>query len=735
MKKIIPILLLGFSAMLQAQNSVSGTVTDAQNQPLKGVTITAPEIHKGTTTDENGKYTLNNLPNGNLKLSFSFIGFAIQNKTIFLEQKETTLDISLEEKAFQMDEIIVSTAFNKLQSQNVMKVDHASMKSLQQKGTATLIEGLATIPGVSQVSTGTSIGKPVIRGLSGNRVLVYSQGVRIENQQFGDEHGLGLNDAGVESVEVIKGPASLLYGSDALGGVLYFNPEKFADAHTFKANFSQKLFSNTLGSNTSLGLKTSTDNWKFSARGSYNTHSDYTIPDDDRITNTRYNESDFKTGIGFSNAKFSSVFRYNFNKLDLGIPENGVAEQTTTKKTDYPKQGVFNHLLSWNTIVYLKKSKLDIDLGYIDNDRSEFEDSNVAVLHMKLRTFNYDAKFHLPKFGKVESILGVQGMHQTNTNSGEEYLIPDATTNDFGVFGTFNYEWKSNVIQAGLRYDNRKINTSAFGISGEEGSFDAINKSYDSFNAALGYKTKWQENLTFRLNLASGFRAPNLAELTSNGVHEGTNRYEIGNASLKTEQNIQTDVNLEYNTDHFEFFVNGFYNHINHYIYAAPAGTVLDGNEVFDYIQNNAMLFGGEIGFHIHPHPLDWLHLESSFENVTGKKENGDYLPLIPANSWNNTIRTEFSIKKWLTDGFATLNVTHTFNQDQVSGFETKSNDYTLVNLGFGGKVHIGKTAFDINLNGNNLFNKTYIAHLSRLKTDGIPNIGRTIVFGLNFTI
>jgi iron complex outermembrane receptor protein len=735
MKKIIPILLLGFSAMLHAQNSVSGTVTDAQNQPLKGVTITAPEIHKGTTTDENGKYTLNNLPNGNLKLSFSFIGFAVQNKTIFLEQKETTLDISLEEKAFQMDEVIVSTAFNKLQSQNVMKVEHASMKSLQQKGTATLIEGLATIPGVSQVSTGTSIGKPVIRGLSGNRVLVYSQGVRIENQQFGDEHGLGLNDAGVESVEVIKGPASLLYGSDALGGVLYFNPEKFADANTFKANFSQKLFSNTLGSNTSLGLKTSTDNWKFSARGSYNMHSDYTIPDCDRITNTRYNESDFKTGIGYSNAKFSSVFRYNFNKLDLGIPENGVAEQTTSKKTDYPKQGIFNHLLSWNTIVYLKKSKLDVDLGYIDNDRSEFEDSNVAILHMKLRTFNYDAKFHLPKFGKVESIVGVQGMHQTNVNLGEEYLIPDATTNDFGVFGTFNYEWKSNVIQAGLRYDNRKINTSAYGIPGEEGSFDAINKSYDSFNAALGYKTKWQENLTFRLNLASGFRAPNLAELTSNGVHEGTNRYEIGNANLKTEQNIQTDVNLEYNTDHFEFFVNGFYNHINHYIYAAPAGRVLDGNEVFDYIQNNAMLYGGEIGFHIHPHPLDWLHLESSFENVTGKKENGDYLPLIPANNWNNTIRTEFNIKKWLTDGFATLNAVYTFDQNNVSGFETQSNDYTLVNLGFGGTIHLGKTVFDVNLNGNNLFDKTYIAHLSRLKTDGIPNMGRTIVFGVNFTI
>lgn len=734
MKKIILLLLLGFSAVVHAQLSVSGTITDTKNQPLKGVTVTAPEIHKGTLTDDNGKFILTNLPSGSQRLTFTSIGYATLNKTINLPWSGN-LDIILEEKAFQMDEVIVSTAFNKLQSQNVMKVEHATMRSLQQKGTATMIEGLATLPGVSQVSTGTSIGKPVIRGLSGNRVLVYSQGVRVENQQFGDEHGLGLNDAGIESVEVIKGPASLLYGSDALGGVLYFNPEKFADANTFKVNLNQKFFSNTLGSNTSLGVKTSSDHWKFSARGSYDTHSDYEIPDGDRVTNTRYNETDFKTGIGYVNAKFSSVFRYNVNRLDLGIPENGIAEQTTTKKTEYPKQAVLNHLLSWNNIIYFQNSKLDLDLGYIDNDRSEFEDSNTANLRMKLKTFNYDAKFHLPKFGTTESIVGIQGMHQTNTNSGEEFLIPNASTNDFGVFGTFNYEWKSNVIQAGLRFDNRKINSEAHGIAGDAGSFAAIGKNYNSFNAALGYKTKLREELTLRLNVASGFRAPNLAELTSNGVHEGTNRYEIGNAGLKTEQNVQTDVNLEYNNDHFEFVVNAFYNHINHYIYAAPSGIVIDGNDAFNYIQNDAMLYGGEVGLHIHPHPLDWLHLESNFETVTGKKQNGDFLPLIPANSWSNTVRGEFNIKTWLKEGFAALNVTHTFDQKNVSGFETASNDYTLVNLGLGGKIHFGKTAFEVHLNGNNLFNKTYTAHLSRLKTDNIPNIGRTVVLGANFTI
>ena len=239
MKKYITILILGFTALLQAQNKISGSVTDLNNKPLKGVSVYLSELHKGTTTNENGYYQFTNLPNGKLTISFISVGFMGLNKTVFIQQKETVLDFQMEETLFEMDEVIVSTAFNKIQSQNVMKVEHATIKELQQHGTSTLIEGLATIPGVSQVSTGTSIGKPVIRGLSGNRVLVYSQGVRIENQQFGDEHGLGLNDSGVESVEVIKGPASLLYGSDALGGVLYFNPEKFVDAHTFKTNFSQ----------------------------------------------------------------------------------------------------------------------------------------------------------------------------------------------------------------------------------------------------------------------------------------------------------------------------------------------------------------------------------------------------------------------------------------------------------------------------------------------------------------
>ena len=735
MKSFYTALLLALTLFASAQNKIVGTISDKDNKAVPNVIVSVPEIHKETTSDESGKYVLTNLPKGNFKIVFSMIGYATQSIVVSLSDTEIIQNIALEESVVHMDEVIVSTVFNKLQSQNVMKVEHETLKSLQQKGTATLIEGLATIPGVSQVSTGTSIGKPVIRGLSGNRVLVYSQGVRLENQQFGEEHGLGLNDAGVESVEVIKGPASLLYGSDALGGVLYFNPEKFAKTNEFKTDFSQRLFSNTLGSNSSLGLKTSTENWKFLARGSYNTHSDYQIADGDRVTNTRYNESDFKTGIGYNNSSFSSVLRYNFNKLDLGIPENGIAEQSTSKKTKYPKQGVNNHILSLHNNFYFKNSKLDADLGYIFNDRSEFADSDVAVLHMKLRTFNYDVKYYLPKTGKLETIIGVQGMHQNNTNSGEELLIPNAATTDFGIFSTSNYEWGKNVLQAGIRFDTRTVNTETHGNAGEEGYFESINKSFKSFNSSLGYKTNLNQEFTLRLNLASGFRAPNLAELTSNGVHEGSNRYEIGNAELKNEQNFQTDLNLEYKSTHFELFVNGFYNHINNYIFISPNGNVINGNDVYDYVQANAKLFGGETGIHFHPHPLDWLHITSSFETVIGKKQNGAYLPLIPANKWNTALKIEFENKKWLQEGFATLNVESTFSQNNYSEFETKTNNYTLTNLGFGGKITLHKTIFNLNLNANNVFDKTYISHLSRLKTDGIPNIGRNIVLGINFTI
>ena len=740
MKKLLFILILGFSNLLLSQNSVSGTVTDETNEPVFGVQIFIEQLHLGTTSDENGYFKLKNIPTGNHQIIFSYIGFKNEIVQITIPNKENKkISVKLSESVFHMDEVLVSSPFHKIQSENVMKVEYKSIKSLQKNGGATLIQSLVSIPGVEQFSTGTGIGKPVIRGLSGNRVLIYAQGVRLENQQFGSDHGLGLNEAGIESVEVIKGPASLLYGSDALGGVLYFNPEKFATENETAVSLSQKFYSNTLGSNTSLGVKTSKNKFKYLIRGTYNTHSDYKIPNDDRVSNTRFNEKDFKAAIGFNSNIFVSELRYNFTRSDIGITE-GIAEQSTSKNTRLPFQKIDNHILSLHNHFFLNKSKFDLDLGYVYNKRQEFEsDTHNADLFLKLNTFTYDLKYYLPKFKDIETIVGIQGMHQENKNFGNELLIPNANINNIGLLSTAL--WKvndDNSLQGGIRFDFNQLETEEHRIPQDDGStkiFEAISKNYQNFTASLGYKTNLFKNITTRINLASGFRAPNLAELTSNGVHEGTFRYEIGNPDLQSEKNFQSDLALEYKSEHIEVFVNGFYNKINNYIFIAPNGEMINGFDVYNYLQNDAKLFGGEFGIHYHPHPIDWLHLESSFETVTGKQDTGAYLPLIPANKLNNIIRTEFKGNDKISEIFFSLKLESFFEQNKVSDFEQKTSAYNLLNFSLGGDLNFNKTNWRINFNINNLLNKSYISHLSALKSDGIPNPGRNFVIGINLDI
>jgi iron complex outermembrane receptor protein len=637
-----------------------------------------------------------------------------------------------------------------------MKVDKATAQQLKSKGAATLIEGVTSMPGVSQVSKGIGIGKPVIRGLRGNRVLVYSQGVRLENQQFGDEHGLGIDESSIESVEVIKGPASLLYGSDALGGVLYFNPVRFADENTLNVNIAQTYLSNTKGSSTEFGIKNSYNSWKFLANGAYNANSDYQIPNKDRVTNTRFNETVFNAATGFNNKIISSTLRFNFNHSLVGIAE-GIELQNTNKIPLLPYQDLTNKMLSLNTIFFLKNSKITTIFGLTNNDRKEFEEhhhddedhddhdeledieleeESHPSLHLKLKTFSYDAKWHLPTKSNFEAIVGVQGLTQSNTNYGEEILIPDANTNDIGILFTGVYDWDNNSsLQGGIRYDFRDLKSKEHIVmhEDEEHIFEALDKDYQNISASLGYKTTLFDVLISRFNTATGFKAPNLAELTSNGVHHGSNRFEIGNPNLQSERNVQLDIALEYDTQHLEIFANGFYNYIYDYIFIAPTGELEDGYNVYSYVQDNANLYGGEFGLHLHPHPLDWLHFSSSFEMVIGKQIEGDYLPLIPANQFTNTLRTEFHDKKWLTNSFASATLQSVFAQNNVSEFETTSKGYSLLNFAIGGTIQVSKVDFDVNLNLNNALDKTYISHLSRLKPENIPNIGRNFIASIKF--
>jgi len=750
MKKYLLFLFIGFSICTIAQSTMSGNITDQNNNPIFGAVIYIETLNLGTTSEEDGSFQLSNIPRGEHNITCSFIGFQTQNIAIdFVNNEPKEQNFTLEDSFFHMDEVIVATPFNKTQSENVMKVARKSMESLKKQGAPTLIQSLTAIPGVEIFSTGNGIGKPVIRGLSGNRVLVYTQGIRLENQQWGGEHGLGINEAGIESVEVIKGPASLLYGSDALGGVLFLNPERFANENNSEFNFDQEFFSNTLGSNTSLGFKTSKKNLKFLIRGTYNTHTDYKIPDGDRVTNTRYKEKDFNAGLAFNTSSFASTLRYNYNNSEIGIPKNGIEQQSTNRSPELPFQDLDNHILSLQNQFFLKNSRLNVNFGYVYNNRKEFEEEHHhpdenheehqdAAIDLKLNTFTYEAKYHFSKKGNFETIAGIQGLVQTNKNYGEEILIPDADINDFGTYITSLYTFSKNTsAQGGIRYDYRNIDTKKHIVLHdhdgelEEHVFEPLNKDFNNFNASIGLKTFLFKNIITRINIASGFRAPNLAELTANGVHHGTNRFELGNPNLESEQNIQTDIALEFQNKHFEIYLNGFYNKIKDYIFIAPTGEILDDHDVFEYTQSDSKLYGGELGFHLHPHPIHWLHLESYFQTVIGKKNNGEYLPLIPANKLSSTIRGEFEINNTFKELYIALNMDNYFDQNNVGTFEDKTPGYSLLNFRMGSDIIFQKLKIRANFSINNLFNKTYTSHLSALKVDNIPNIGRNIVLGI----
>ena len=738
MKSLYTLLCAMTFLSVTAQNSVSGIITDAEDkEPLEQVSVYFPELSQGAVTNSRGEFQINNLPAGNYKIIASFIGYLTYSKAILIDKGINHLEFQLVASAIEMEEVIVSTPFHKLQRENVMKVEQAKLTDLKTKGAITLSDGITNIPGVENVSTGLGIGKPVIRGLSSNRVLVYSQGIRLENQQFGDEHGLGIDEAGIESVEVIKGPASLLYGSDALGGVLYLNPEKFAIANTSAADMQFNYFSNTDGYGTNAGYKSSGKQFKFLVRGSYNSHADYTTGDNSRVTNSRFKTYDLKTGMGYHSGNFKTELRYNYNNAELGIPEE-IAEQTNQRSPQTPYQDLQTHILSSTSNLFLEKSSLKLTLGYVFNNRKEFEEDEGPdpALHMKLATFNYNLQYQLPKTGRLETIIGLQGMRQTNSNFGEELLIPDATTNDIGILGTSHLHFDHGDLQFGLRYDYRGISGEENGSPGQEGFIPELDRNFNSFNLALGYRTDITKNIIGRINIASGFRAPNLAELTSNGVHEGTNRFEIGNPDMSNEKNLQTDVALEYKNEHFEFYLNGFYNNIRDYIFIEPNGELVGEDPVFLYQQQDAQLYGGEFGLHIHPHPLDWLHIESSYETVTGKTDNGDYLPLIPANSFRNTLRVEADSKQnWLNRGYAYVSLQSVLKQNNIADFESQTEGYNLLNMGLGGNFELLKKEVDFRISANNILDTTYISHLSRLKTDGIANIGRNISVGLSILL
>ncbi|MDR1983647.1 MAG: TonB-dependent receptor [Prevotellaceae bacterium] len=725
-------------ASLSAQTQVKVLGKDT-NEPIAFANVYFPDTKTGTYTDSEGIFSVNT-SNQSVLTQISYLGYKTYLEILFLQDANQV--IYLEPSAHELQEIVVSENASRLQGENVVNVEKLTLNHNAELHGFSLAEKLSSVSGVNNWSTGAGIGKPVIRGLSGNRIAIFSQGVRIENQQWGDEHGLGLDENGYEQVEIIKGAASLLYGSDALGGVLYFVDERYAKENSIEAVLGSEFHSNTKGWRNTGAFKLSKNRFHWNMFGGYTTHKDYKDGNNNFVNNSRFRTSDFKTAFGYTGNKFTTSLKYGYLNEQYGLTEleeDDDKEQSyrNGRKAQSPFQDLTTHLVSSeNTFFFDDNSKLKIDLGYIFNNRKEFED-DVAALDMNLNTFSYNAKWYSPKIrDKWTFTAGSQGMYQTNKNKGEEVLIPNAVTTDIGVFAVSDFHYSKRAYwQTGLRIDERHISGKEYGTTGDEDYIPAFSKSYFAFNFSTGIFQPIAENWLFRANLSSGYRAPNMFELLSDGVHEGTNRYEIGDTQLKTENNYQIDASLTYKSEHLELFVNPYFNYIRNYIYLQPSAEEIDDMPVYYYNQTNAYLYGGETGFHLHPHPLDWLHLDASYSNTFGRNRLHDNLPLIPSQKINATVSANFSWEKTVKRFSVYAQSLYSFAQKRVAAYELFTGDYFLLNVGFAFEFGWNKQKLLLNISVNNLTNKTYYDHLSRYKTDGIYNIGRNFNFKLNIPL
>ncbi|TCZ73679.1 TonB-dependent receptor [Flaviaesturariibacter aridisoli] len=780
----IVLLLLAFTAGAQSRTlSLTGRITDAGNgAAIPGASLYFSDTHTGTSADSNGYFRMERLQPGHYLAEVSSAGYT--PIVIHLDlHSDSRQDFQLRPAVIENRGVIVTGVASSTSNRNTpVPVTLIRKTQLLENSSTNIIDALAKQPGVAQISTGPAISKPVIRGLGYNRVVVMNDGQRQEGQQWGDEHGIEVDELSVNRVEILKGASSLMYGSDAIAGVVHLITNVPVPEGTVRAN----AFSSYQTNNGQVGLNASLSGnrkgFSWNSYGSYKTAADYRNRYDGRVLNSRFNERNFGGYLGLNKQwGYSHLIVSSFNQ-NLGLveglrdpqsgaflinPESPLERPATeselrSRTLTTPYQNVQHYRVTSDNSFRAGHSRIKLNLGYQQNIRREFGDAEApkeASLHFDLRTLSYNLQWHLPEQKGFQPTVGVSGMYQRNRNRGEEVIIPEYNLFDIGGFVYVQKTIPHAVLSGGVRYDHRALDAFPFAEGGQQ-RFSALSRGFGNVSGSLGISYTPNSRYTFRLNAARGFRAPALSELASNGAHEGTNRYEYGRADLGSERSSQLDAGVEVDYDHISFSASAFYNHLPGYIYyqrlQTPSGadSVLTINgvdlEAFQYGQHDAWLAGFELSTDLHPHPLDWLHFENSFSLVRGRftePVGGDYdLPSIPAAHFVNELRVTFPKSgKRFRSLYGRVELDNTFRQNHpFAGYntETATPSYSLLNAGFGGElVRKGRTLFSLHVSGNNLTDVAYQSHLSRLKyTDvnaatgrrGVFNVGRSFSVKLN---
>jgi iron complex outermembrane receptor protein len=804
---------------LQAQNntgavsnkreaSLSGIVTDKKTGlPMAGTTVYIPDLKIGAVADSSGVYQFKSLPPGSYLFEIRFVGYKTISKNIIVKSG-TRENFELSDNPVE-EAVVVVTGLSKATQIKRSPIPIVSVNHdfIIKNMSTNIIDAIAKVPGVNALTTGPNVSKPFIRGLGSNRILTLYDGVRQEGQQWGDEHGIEVDQYGVEKIEVIKGPASLSYGSDALAGVVNLIPYQPAPEGKINGSLMTEYQSNN-GLIAASGMLAGTKNgFEWMGRLSHKTATNYQNKIDGRVYNTGYKETDLSVSLGLHKKWGYSHIGFELYDDLQEIPDgsrDSATRQFTKQITEadtvrpivspsalhsYSISDLHQHvqhlrLYAANNFT-VGSGRLGVNFGFQQSVRREFSHpvlTGIPGLYLQLNTLSYDFKYFFPEHNGWNFSTGINGMLQNNTvTKGTDFIIPDYKQFDIGPFALLKKTAGKWDIAAGIRYDSRffsndglytKANpvtgfampVNGLDTMGADHPFASHSFHFTGLSGSVGATYNFNEKFSVKANISRGFRAPNILEISANGVHPGTNIYQIGNNAFKPEFSLQEDIGFAYSSRYAVITVGIFNNSISNYIFnqrllkSDGADSVLvAGNQTYKFQQGNANLYGGEISVDIHP--VKSLHFENSVSAVYGNNKSVDakqlsdsnrYLPFIPPLHGISELRYDFEAKQHhVVNGFLKLQANFYARQNRVyltDNTETATAGYTLFNAGFGAGFTNKKNITILNLYffGNNLFDIAYQDHLSRLKyfepypTDprghsGIYNMGRN--FGIKLDI
>ncbi|MDX2195598.1 MAG: TonB-dependent receptor [Cytophagales bacterium] len=770
------VFLLSIDAHSQAVYSIGGIVLTTDGKPIPNVVLHIHENMLAVQTDSTGKFIFNHIKPGHYHLHAELLGYKSYETHIDLPEL-TYLYITLYQTTKYLDEVVIESApLKTTNAQNSFKTDKITQQYFERNSSNTLMNTLEMIPGISAINMGIGVSKPVIRGLSMSNIAVTDNGIKQEGQQWGSDHGLEIDQYSVDEVEILKGPSALMYGSDAIGGVINIIQPKILHSNVYETKIMGIYRSNNDTYGVSAGANGNKNGNIFRVRLTGLQYADYKVPAaqfnynrytlpiyEGRLKNTAGNEVNASVMCGLNRSwGYSHLTVSNYHQNTgifagaAGIPRSyQLTHDGNFRDISLPNQNVNHFKIIINNSLKIRHNWLTHDAGYQYNLRNEYSKPEAFLiglhplgnlaLNLRLHTFTNNIRYFININEKIEVLTGLQTSQQINNTNGYEYVIPNFLNIQTGAY--FIAKYKPNIrltYNFGIRYDAGY----AYMQAGKVNYYDnvgtllnteirsyAFSRLYHNWASAVGLSYFIHSQVNIKINIGKSFRLPTPQELSANGYHHGTFRYEKGDSSLSPMSGYQADVGLYYDNKKYNSGFTPFFNYFANYIYSkATASFVnkLDVGQLYQFSQSEAYFWGAEWQneYYIHKH----FTLRANTDYVYAHNlSTGLPLPFIPPFSVFAEVEYSTPIAtKYLHKCYAKYSISAYESQQRVDRNEKPTQGYILMHLGLG--IYVGKQYKDrigIHLQIQNLADVLYINHLSRYKLLNLPEQGRNVVFNI----